>query len=324
MPVDATITLDTLQCFAEHDTGGGGSEPYIWPIYFWSDRGLQQRLEFVELQAASKAQPSAPLATGVRPGDSITLPFPAFTRQIDGRMDGEGIGVIVVLLESDKTPERAMTVGRNKLVSLLRDELRAFIGANGRAPHIDERDDVDDCTEELGEDGTCDEVTPMVDRIRPQVVKAIAGELNLFQKLRNSDDILGVAVHTRPLSEGDRINEDLVLNISQGDDPPRQQYRVTGNLTARPTMPTLERCVRQREALREAERVVEGIELRLAQNEAQLQDAPPSVKAGLVALNRELQKELPPAQAAVAAAERRLAACLEGPEPHEPVEPIEF
>lgn len=319
MPVDATITLDTLQCLAEHDTGSGGSEPYLWPIYFWSDQGLQQRLEFLELQAASKAQPSAPLTTGMRPGDRITLPFPPFTRRIDGRMSGEGIGLIVVLLEKDKTPEQAMTVGRNTLVALLRNELRAFIAEKGRPPHTGQVG-VDDCAEEVGADGICDEVTPMVGRIQEQVVKAVAAELNIFQKFQNMDDVLGFDLHRRALSEGDQVNEELVLDIRQGGDPPRQHYRVTGTLSVRPTVPTAERCVREREALRQATQEVAGIELQIANHQAELHDAPPRVKEGLAELIRELQSGLPAARAAVVAADRRLTICLDAFEPVEPIQ----
>jgi hypothetical protein len=321
MPIDATITLDTLHCFAEHDTGSGGSEPYIWPIYFWSDRDLQNRLEFIELQAASKAQPSAPLAKGMRTGDSVRLPFPSFTRQIDGRLDGEGIGLIVVLLEADKTPEHAMTVGRNTLVALLQGELRAFIRENGRAPHTGEQAGTEDCTEEPDENGICDEVTPIVDRIRPQVEKAISGQLNLFQKLRNQDDILGFALYKRSLAEGDRVEEELVLDIRQGDDPPRQHYQVTGHLNVRPTVPVLQRCVSEREALQEAQKRVEAIELEITQNEAQLHEGLSGAqKAGLIARNRELNNKLPAARAAVATAQRRLTVCLERFEPVKPAQ----
>jgi hypothetical protein len=49
-----------------------------------------------------------------------------------------------------------MTVGRNTLVTLLRDELRAFVREHQRPPATGD---------EPGED---DEVTPIVDRIRPR------------------------------------------------------------------------------------------------------------------------------------------------------------
>lgn len=301
MPTDATITLDTLHCLAEDDRDGG-SEPYVWAFYIWSDRTLQLRLEFIELVAASTASPSAPLGSDVRAGARIDLPFPPFTREIDFALGGEGIGVVLVVLEADDTPDSAMTVGRNTLRDLLRDELRAFILANGRPPGSGD------------EPGTVDEITPIVDRIQPRVEEAIRGQLNAFQLLdqlgSGKDDFLGSDFFFRGIGEDEFGTEAIEMDVTQGGDPPRQHYRVTGRLTLAPSDTTPPRCAPQREVLRRARERVQGIELEIRLNQAQLHDASPAEKEFLVERNRELEAELPAAKAAVTVAEGRLEACL--------------
>lgn len=302
MATKATITLDTLDCIVEDDRGGGGSEPYIWPLYFWSDRTLQLRLEFVEIASASIANPSAPLASGMRAGDRVELPFPPFTREIDFALGGEGIGVIVVVLEADDTPDSAMTVGRNTLRDLLRTELRAFIRNNGRPPNSGDQPDTED------------EVTPIVERIKEPVKDAIKGELNFWQRLDQAgsgkDDFLGSDHFFQPLTEGEFSPEDIEIDVREGD-PPWQHYRVTGRLVLEPSDTAPPRCGPQREALRRARERVETIELEITLNQAQLHNASPAEKAFLIERSRELGDELPAARAAVTGAEGRLADCLD-------------
>ncbi|MFP5365046.1 MAG: hypothetical protein ACLGI5_20230 [Thermoleophilia bacterium] len=293
MPIDATITFDSLECFAEHDTSGG-SEPYLWPIYLWTDPALVGQARFVELSTASIGEPSAPLAIDARAGDTLDLPFPPFTRRLaDG---ARGIGVVVVALEADETPDTAMTVGRNVLRDALGDELRAFALAEGRAPRTG---DVE---------GEEDEVTPIVERVEPQVEDAIADQLNVFQKLRNQDDVLGHAFAFFDLGDVSADDQEIVLDVVEDS---RQHYRVRGALRVRETVPVRPRCPRRRDALRRARARLQSVEMSIADLQELLGRLPGSAKAQVAARIREQQsRDLPRARAMVSEAERALDACL--------------
>ena len=296
MPIDATLTLETLQCVAEHDTSGG-SEPYVWPIYLWTDPELVGSARFVELATAAVGEPSAPLAIDVRAGATLDLPFPRFTRRLaDG---ARGIGLVVVVLEADETPDGAMTVGRNVLRRLLGEELRSFARAEGRAPRTGE-----------GE-GEEDEITPIVERIEPQVEDAIADQLNAFQKLRNQDDVLGHAFDFFDLAGVTVKDEEIVLEVTEDS---RQHYRIRGALRVRETVPGVPRCSRRREELRLARIRLQAVEATIADLQELLDELAGSAKAQVVERIREHQSvDLPRARAVVAQAARALRDCLAQP-----------
>lgn len=182
MPKQVTFRLNQLRCIAESDARGG-SEPYVWVTYFVVDGRNITQAEPVTTYSPIFNDLRREVPDNVRAGQVVNVPhFMAnFTAQIDpGPLNFMLAGCIVVLLEEDDTPDRAMFAGRNVYAEGIHEQLNKLIKERIRTLN---RGPVTDA-----------EVRAIRDAIAPRVGSAIASNLTLRQKLfGNQDDQLGFA-----------------------------------------------------------------------------------------------------------------------------------
>jgi hypothetical protein len=122
MPQLVTFRLNQLRCIVESDAHGG-SEPYLWVTYFIVDgRNIAQPEPVATLTPVYDAF-RREFPDNVRDGQVINVPpfIANFSAQVDpGPLNFMMVGCVVLLLEEDESPDKAMRAGRNAYVSAFR------------------------------------------------------------------------------------------------------------------------------------------------------------------------------------------------------------
>jgi hypothetical protein len=175
--ISATIEVPGLHCTEQYDEHGN-SEPYLWFAYFFADAtSFQQQADdpvsvFVPDIADTRA-----LFPEVADNQDVDISpeIGVFEVKLEGTvLNLAMLGVLVVLMEEDDTPDDAIAAGYKEFGKALHRALNKHVSENGLVPPDDEQ------TEEI------------VDAVRSAVKDAIADELGFFEGLcDNQDDNIG-------------------------------------------------------------------------------------------------------------------------------------
>jgi hypothetical protein len=302
MPIDAIVTLDRLDCFAEHDESGH-SEPYIWPLLLRIDDhtlatpaligslGLADEFARVVVKSEMKRGDSAPIPAGQR----------GFSLRFDDNLGMNHVIVVVVLMEQDDLPDRAATAGyialRTELPRALADlELLLRLASDDAAVH----------------DAA---VQAVVAQVTPLVKTAISDKLSATEKLKlllgllDLDDQLAVAVvrFDRLLGDaGATLDQVFTMRFvrrnSSSEASITDLYRLQGRFQTRRV--TADRCQPLLDRVRAAQQQVDAFLAEIAELKNEFKG--PELKALIDCIQRD---DLDPATAALDAAKRALAQC---------------
>ena len=175
--LSATIEVLSLHCTEQHD-GHGNSEPYLWFAYFFADVTT-----LTEDDPISVFVPDVPDVRALFPeaGNNQDIDIPPELGVFQVNLEGGGLdlvmlGVLVVLLEEDDTPDDAIAAGYDEFRTAVHRELNKFVNEHG----------LNEPTEE--------QIEKIVDAVRSSVKDAIADELGFWEGLcDNQDDTIGFA-----------------------------------------------------------------------------------------------------------------------------------
>lgn len=300
----ATFQLHQLRCITERDTQGG-SEPYLWVTYFHVDSRSLSRPEPVITYTPQFTRFRQEFPDNVADGQMIAIPptLARFSAIIDPE---DGIfamaGCIVILLEEDETPEKAIEAGQRAYAAEIHRQLNELIKKRivtfDKSPVRQE------------------EMKVIRDSVKSKVKSAVKSELTLRQKLfGNQDDFLAFT-HVTFTGKEELVSKDFDFpELFNGETPEKSSNRfvLTGSLTVGevPPPPPADPCARQREALQKKREEIRGFHLMVQSLQKQLQTAGPAQKAGIVkqikATNEKialLEAELPGLEAALKGCEK--------------------
>ncbi|QJW90599.1 hypothetical protein HNV11_15015 [Spirosoma taeanense] len=305
MATDAIVTLERLRCIRESD-GSGHSEPYIWPVLIWIDTTNGQ------VNTADLVLGNARIVIDhdMRAGQVVLIPSSVNTLRVRFTDDPQRFTFIisVVLWENDETPEDAMRAGFKAYTS----ELRAAIIANLLALQAAQGNPA----EEEAVKATIEK------RVKDKVEAGIKGALTTGQKIRialgtlNMDDVVGS--DSENLGAISTLATTKPFTLAFRNKSGSESYEIEGNLAVKPVPVDL--CQAQVDAVKAAQAAVDGVRNEIRQLQAELHDASPQQKPGIIAMIKKLQQDdLADANTALQKAKQALQACRDRPVHRPPV-----
>jgi hypothetical protein len=293
MAIDVTLTLGDLHCVRESE---GGSEPYIWPILLWIDDDTLMTPELVGVRGPVLGDARVVLKESMNAGETATIPFPlgSLGTRFEDVSASRYVLLVVALFEKDETPDTAMWAGCKAFAA----ELRAAVADNLLAI----RQAITD-----GDDAALQDIIDVIKaRVKQRTESTTWDALTGWQKTRvvigtlNLDDFVGADFY---FSEPDPADFELSLRTESAS----EEYRLTATMDV--DKPTVDLCQGEVDGVKAAQDVVDGIEGMLAAAKTELQNAPPSQKAAIVARITRLNDDLTVAMAALEEARNALQRC---------------
>jgi hypothetical protein len=306
MSIDATITLDRLECSKERDESGH-SEPYIWPVLMQVDDNTLHGPGLLRVLSAPDAKARVVIKQDMKRGDAAPIPpgLRSFTFRFEDGLKINRVIVVVALLEADDTPERAVTQG----YIAFRTALPVALGQLNRLVALSSPDPAEQAAV----------LQAITAEVNAAVRKAIGDSLSGFEKLRvllgllDLDDDIAVA-HTsfdRLLGDAGAVLDQpftmrLQRRTGQSASTVTDLYQLQGRFQTRPVV--RDRCQPLATKARDAQDEVDSIHREIAELKVEHRGEPelPQLVAEIEA------DELAPAEAALAAALRDLAKCRAG------------
>ncbi|MFQ6027347.1 MAG: hypothetical protein ACE5Q6_07630 [Dehalococcoidia bacterium] len=318
MPLEITVSFDELICIDEWDLHGH-SEPYIWPLFFWTDgasisEGLAGGDYLQTLAPISFWSARGWFGNNVEAGDKINVPGilgggDGIKVVVDDSVMNRRFGILVALLEEDDSPDHAIATGHAAFAVAIHRELNDFVRTHFRAP-VDE------------------EVHAIADVVREETLQAIDDDHSTSEKLNylwwsNSPD--GFFAHAYRMYSGANVaDSEFTLDLETHE--PRtvqvsfnewatvtehQFYQLTGKLRVREVAPAQPPpCEAERQTVEAAEQRIVGLDNTIEGLQQSLSTASPGEKAGIIAQIKHIQAtEIPAAVAQLEAAKRALYIC---------------
>jgi hypothetical protein len=307
MPVDAFIHLDRLRCLAESD-GSGHSEPYVWTMLLWVDDTTIGSDQSVGSSAPGNVRGSrAVIKEGIKVGEQADMPSVqrSFAHRFEDDLSIRNVGIVVAMFEEDETPGDAVRAAYSAFVRELPKAAADFIRTNSRAPETD-----DECEE-------------IANQVRPKVREAGKNALSSFEKVQlflgtlDLDDEIGFDTWFTEIDDQDtsprpftlRFEKTVTVNVLGQELTISNHYEIDGRFELRQP-PAPDPCQDEVDRVRQARAVVDGHQAATRASQAELREALPSQKPGIIREIRRIREEdLPPAVAAFEAAQRALALC---------------
>jgi hypothetical protein len=281
MPTNVVLHLDQLSCVKESE---GGSEPYIWPVLIGEEGGI------VFLRSPTSDLAGKVLKSGMRAGESVAVP--GGLNEVLAAFDTPAnalIVVIVAMFEKDASPRH----GTAAVLRHIEDRSLAFV-----------QERLAECRQSSGE--RIDLRNELIRRY--DLAQAETDALSFFERAAAQlspggfDDPLGFTLHA--FSGSALADRGLTFSLTMGGD----QFSLTGTLRLKNFIVL---CQAERGAVAQAEAVVKGLQTRRQTLQTQLHHATPQQKPAIVdQIQHIAEVELPPAEAALAAAKAALQACL--------------
>jgi len=294
MATDAIVTLERLRCIKESD-GSGHSEPFIWPVLIWIDTSNGN----VNMADLVLGNARVVIRNNMRAGETVDIPASVRTLRVRFADNPQRFILIlsVVLWENDETPEAAMRAGFKAFSSGLKEavianllELRAAQGNPAAEAAVRAK---------------------IEKQVKEAVEEAIKGGLTTSQKLRvklgtlNLDDVVGS--DTESLGSVGQTASTRAFTLTFSNQSGSEQYEITGNLAGKPV--PVEACQAEVNAVNGALATIENIRNQIRSLQEELRNAPGPQKAGIIAMIREQQAELPAATAVLEQARKALQVC---------------
>jgi hypothetical protein len=292
MPVDATVVLESLHCNREKDESGH-SEPYLWPALLSIGSSGD-----VNVIAPVVANSRVVIKSDMRAGQTAAIPISVGI--LSARLDDGARGLILatVLLEADDGPAHAWSAGFQAFTSGLRDAVAEHLLELSSATGS-ERDAI---------------IAEIKASVANGVMSAIRNNLTTFEKIEVRFGLLDL---------DDNIDNDflnfpvplvptpihLVFAPVQGGISPNN-YEIQGSLQVRPVL--VDPCQTQVDRVKTAQAVVDGINNEITSLQAELQDAGPLEKPGILVMINMHKAELVTAQTALNNANQALQDCRSG------------
>jgi hypothetical protein len=282
-----TITLNTLQCIAESQSGG--SNPYLWPAMVSIDKTTGN----VGGAGIPAANAHNVLKQGMKAGDSTTIETTVgvISAVLDNTLANLAVILAVGMFSANQTPDDAVTAGYNAFQTAL----QAGVQSNLLALISTDPAVVEQAQQEIS------------DKVTAAVTSAISNALSALQKVE-----IGLGTRTLDSTIGNGstsflnlANTDFTLSI--GKPNAANYYEISGSLTAAAVL-----CADQRTALAQATGRLSEATLTFEKFQAEYQRAPPSAKAEIEPELIVAEKDVEAAQKAVDAANQALQACLSG------------
>lgn len=282
MPSTVALHLETLTCNAESEHG---SEPYLWPIMIAEEGGV------TTLHVPADEFAATVLANEMVAGQS--LPIPSGMDSLLSRVFNDPLNSLVVILialfEKDSSPRKGSVAVLRHMESVslafVQDRLAEFRQSSGQR---------DDLRNALGQ--------------RFDLGGAETGALSIVERITTRlssggfDDTIDFTLHA--FSGAALSSRNLTFTLNRGSD----RFTLTGRVQVSPFFPP--RCQAERDAVAQALAVVNGLQHQREILQDQLHHATPQQKSGIIVLIKRISEvDLPPAEAALAAAQAALAAC---------------
>jgi hypothetical protein len=281
MPTNVALHLDQLSCLKESEHG---SEPYIWPILIGEESGI------AFLRSPTSDLAGRVLKSDMRAGQSVAIPGGLNTLVAGFEVPANALVVLIVaMFEKDASPQH----GTAAVLRHIEDRSLTFV------------------QERLGE---CRQSSGQRDDLRNQLIqrfdlaKAERDALSFLERAAvrltpgGFDDPLGFTLHA--FSGTALANRSLTFDLAMSN----EQFSLTGSLQL---SHFIVRCQAERSAVAQAEAVVKGLQTRRQMLQNQLHHATPQQKPAIVdQIQHIAEVELPPAEAALAAAKAALQSCL--------------
>lgn len=299
MPQLVTFHLKQLRCIVESDSRGG-SEPYLWVTYFIVDgRNIAQPEPVSTLTPVYDAFRKE-FPDDVRDGQVMNVPpfIANFSAQIDpGPLNFMLAGCVVVLLEEDDSPDKAMRAGRNTYATGIHQELNKLVKERIKTLN---REPV-----------TQAEIDAIHDAIEPKITSAVRSNLTFRQQIfGNQDDTLGFA-HVAFI--GDEIQTKDFEFPELADRGRSNRFVLSGSLTVGPVPPPpVDRCATFRAAVQAKRDEIKGLQSLRAGLQLQLQTATPQAKPAIVQQITRVGAQIAQAEEELRQREARLRFCEGG------------
>jgi hypothetical protein len=228
----------------------------------------------------------------------------AFAHRFEDNLSRRTVGIVVVMLEQDDTPEAAVRAAYSAFVRELPLAVADFILTNSRAPETDEYEQI-------------------AAAVRPKVRAAARDALSAWEKLQvflgnlKLDDDIGFATSFLTIDERESVPgpftlqfEKLAKVIILGQEITiHNHYELAGHFELRKP-PPLDPCQDIIDLVQQARTVVDSLQAQIQGLQEELKGASPSEKADILKLIRRIRAdELPPAVEELEAAQQALAAC---------------
>jgi hypothetical protein len=224
-----------------------------------------------------------------------------FAHRFADNLERREIAVVVALFEEDETPGDAVRAGYNAFVGELPDAVVAFALTHGLQPPA-----------------TDEEVEEVAAAVRPKVASAVEGALSFFEKAQvaigtlDLDDQIGFDTWSGDIKDGDKaftLHFEKMMFVPIINTPVTVTYEIDGRLELRDP-PGSDPCQAQVDRVARARDALNGLLTQIKDLQAELKQAGPQLKPALIAEIRRIRdEELPPAAAAVVAAQHALTLC---------------
>lgn len=304
--IEVKITLDKLIVVRELDEprqnrkDGIGSEPYLW-ITFFSISGDKLFTEKpVDTYTPIFSQLRREFKNNVRAGNVLDVP-PILKSWVDTieTLPYSMVGVIVLLMEQDRTPEDAIHKGLLAFASSINDLLNGLV--RERVSELN----LAPITEE--------EIQSLKDNLKDKIKKAIRRSLSLNELILNQDDNLGF---TYQIWTGNEMNNNPVVSfprIHDMDEEPKSKnvFELTGAIRVREPRPIIPgRCDSLKKAVSDKKNEIKGYSDRIRSLQEILRSASPSQKADIIRAIDATVKQLENASTELPTLEDALNDCL--------------
>ena len=232
--IEVKITFDQLKVIRESDEksqnrrDGSGSEPYFWVTYFKISGDKLFTEKPVDTYTPVFNQLRREFRDNVKAGDSLVVP--AILKVWNGQVETSPycmVGVIVLLMEQDRTPEDAIHSGLLSFASSVDELLNNLVKARVRDRNLDNI--------------TQEEIQSLKKGIKSRVKKAIRRKLSLGELILNQDDNLGI---TYQIWTGDELEDNPTLSLPRMYDEDEEAqsknvFELTGMVSVRRSRPDL-------------------------------------------------------------------------------------
>lgn len=312
--ISAKISVPILHCTSQYDEKGN-SEPYLWFAYFWADITTLNMAEPISVYVPPFSNIRGLFPDDIGNNRDIAIPPELGTFQIS--LDDAGshialLGILIVLMEQDETPDDAIAAGYDAYRDAVRRELNKYVSEYGLTPPSD------------------GQIKEIVNAITKSVYDAIKSKLSILSKLfDNQDDFLG---HVRGIFFGQQlhagptpsvmdlglppIDQDAYKVVIQSINPLRWSLVKVGHQHyefVRPIL-TLQQvtgaCEEPSKVVRGAVAALKALRDLLGQQKTKLAEASEQEKPVIRKTIADLRtNQIPQAQKALDAAQRALQAC---------------